>query len=85
MRRIGFIAVWSLLLGVTVHGAQVGLIKINAAIAPIRRIFFIRTPFSFLMSENVCGFGFPELFVLIVSADALKIQQGDFPRRQTHL
>ena len=42
MRRIGFIAVWTLLLGVTVHAAQVGLIKINGAIGPATASFISR-------------------------------------------
>ena len=34
MRRIGFIVVWALLFGMTVHATQVGLIKIDGAIGP---------------------------------------------------
>jgi membrane-bound serine protease (ClpP class) len=42
MKRIGFIAVLGLLLGATVHAAQVGLIKITGAIGPATATYIAR-------------------------------------------
>ncbi len=42
MRRFGFIAVWSLLLGAAVHAAQVGLVKIDGAIGPATASYIAR-------------------------------------------
>ena len=42
MKRFGFIAVLGLLLGVTVHAAQVGLVKIDGAIGPATASFISR-------------------------------------------
>lgn len=42
MKRFGFIAVLSLLLGATVHAAQVGLVKINGAIGPATASYIAR-------------------------------------------
>src|SRR5215471_13356792 len=42
MKHFGFIAVLSLLLGVTSHAAQVGLIKINGAIGPATATYIAR-------------------------------------------
>ena len=42
MKHFGFIAVLSLLLGVTAHAAQVGLIKINGAIGPATATYIAR-------------------------------------------
>jgi membrane-bound serine protease (ClpP class) len=42
MRRFGFIAVWSLLLGAAVHAAQVGLVKIDGPIGPATASYIAR-------------------------------------------
>ncbi len=42
MKRIGFIAVLGLFLGMTVHAAQVGLVKINGAIGPATASYLAR-------------------------------------------
>src|SRR5579864_9531653 len=42
MKRIGFIAVLGLFLGLTVHAAQVGLVKINGAIGPATASYLAR-------------------------------------------
>jgi membrane-bound serine protease (ClpP class) len=42
MRRFGFIAVWSLLLGAAVHAAQVGVVKIDGPIGPATASYIAR-------------------------------------------
>ena len=42
MKRFGFIVLWGILLGATVHASQVGLIKINGAIGPATASYLAR-------------------------------------------